>query len=214
MQAAALPSVRSLHESFVGEIRGFDLAAPLNAQQIAAIRAAVARFGVIVFREQAAMDEAALCALGGHFGPLFNTSQGFGTNRTVIRITNLDEAGNILPADDKFRAANIANALWHVDNSFSEPPAKYSLLLARVIPSHGGETQFADARGAYDVLDDATKREIEGLQSIHSYIYSRSLTGITQWTEEQRRSLPDRIRPLVLHDDVTGRKALYLASHV
>ena len=208
------PTPTPLHETFAGEVRGLDLSSPLSAETVEAIREAVDRYGVLVFRGQEALDDDSLAALGSHFGPLFNTNQGFGTNRTVIRLTNLDENGNILPADDRFRAANIANAFWHVDNSFSEPPAKYSMLLARIIPPAGGETEFADARSAYDQLDEETRAKVNGLNAVHSYIYSRSLTGITEWTEEQRRALPDRIRPLAPQSKTTGRRALYLASHI
>ncbi len=69
----------------------------------------------------------------------------------------------------------LATGLWHSDSSFKEVPAKFSLLSARLIPSAGGNTEFADMRAAYDTLDDATKAEIEDLVCEHSQLYSRSL---------------------------------------
>ena len=62
--------------------------------------------------------------------------------------------------------------------SFKAVPAKYSLLSARVIPSAGGNTEFADMRAAYDALDDETKAECEDLVCEHSQLYSRAHPGL------------------------------------
>src|SRR5258708_10733414 len=76
-------------------------------------------------------------------------------------ISNLDQQGNMLARDDRRRAFNLGNRLWHTDSSFKAVPAKYSLLSARIIPSAGGNTEFGDMRGAYDALDPETRAEIE-----------------------------------------------------
>ena len=207
--------LNAIRPGFVAEAEGLDPARPLSAGAVEAVRAAFADYGVLVFRGCRQMEDAQLEAFGRQFGPLFNTASGFKQHgaRSIVRITNLDSEGRLLPEDHSFRASNAANAFWHVDNSFSEPPAKFSALLARVVPPEGGETEFADARGAYDALPPETKRRIEGLEAVHSYIHSRSLTGVT-FTEEQRQALPDRVRPLALRDARTGRRALYLSSHI
>ena len=49
-----------------------------------------------------------------------------------------------------------------------------------MIPSWGGETEFADMRAAYDALDERTKSEIEGLVCEHSLIYSREAIGFAE----------------------------------
>ena len=133
---------------------------------------------------------------------------------SVIRLGNLDDNNHIHTENDHYRAMNLANAFWHVDNSFSEPPAKYSVLMARIVPPSGGETEFADARAAYDALPGAIKAKIEGLSCAHSFVYSRSLTGFTEFSEEQRRALPDRIHPIVQRNPRTDRRALYVTSHI
>ena len=43
--------------------------------------------------------------------------------------------------------------MWHSDSSYKAIPARYSLLCAHVLPPEGGDTQFADMRAAYDMLD-------------------------------------------------------------
>ena len=51
--------------------------------------------------------------------------------------------------------------------------SKVALLRAEAVPSDGsGGTGFADARAAYDGLDDVTKARCEGMAAFHSYHYS------------------------------------------
>ena len=54
---------------------------------------------------------------------------------------------------------NKANQLWHTDSSFKRVPALTSILSARIIPAHGGETEFVSTRLAFERLDPALQRE-------------------------------------------------------
>src|SRR5258708_25822474 len=58
-------------------------------------------------------------------------------------ISNLDQQGNLLARDDRRRAFNLGNRLWHSDSSFKAVPAKYSLLSAPLVPSARRHTDFA-----------------------------------------------------------------------
>jgi alpha-ketoglutarate-dependent 2,4-dichlorophenoxyacetate dioxygenase len=92
-------------------------------------------------------------------------------------------------------------------------PAKYSLLSARRIPSGGGNTEFADMRAAYDALDEETKAECENLICEHSQLFSRSILGFADFTDEERRKFAPVKQRLVRRHPVTGRRSLFLASH-
>jgi alpha-ketoglutarate-dependent 2,4-dichlorophenoxyacetate dioxygenase len=109
---------------------------------------------------------------------------------------------------------NLGNRLWHSDSSFRAIPAKYSILSGRTAVDKGGHTEFADMRAAYDVLDDATKAEIEGLICEHSLMYSRGALGFTDLTEAERAMFKPVRQSLVRTHPVTGRKSLYLSSHI
>jgi len=95
-------------------------------------------------------------------------------------ISNLDREGKLRAASDRMRLSALGNRLWHSDASFRAIPAKYSLLSARVVPGKGGNTEFADMRGAYDALDDETKRQVEDLICLHSNAYSREQIGFAK----------------------------------
>ena len=68
-------------------------------------------------------------------------------------------------------------------------------------------------RAAYDALDDETKAEVEGLICEHSQIFSRSILGFTDFTDEERARFAPVRQVLVRTHPVTGRKSLYLSSH-
>jgi alpha-ketoglutarate-dependent 2,4-dichlorophenoxyacetate dioxygenase len=206
-------------ENFAARVNGIDLRQPAAPADIAAIEAAIARFGVLVFPDQDISDEQQL-EFSRHFGPL-EQATGDLTPPDKRRITmalndisNLDKDGKVLARDDKRRLFSLGNMLWHSDSSFKEAPARYSLLSARKIPGAGGNTEFADMRAAYDALDDATRREIEPMVTEHSQIYSRGTLGFTDFTEEERaQCVPVRQR-LVRRHPVSGRKSLFLSAHI
>jgi alpha-ketoglutarate-dependent 2,4-dichlorophenoxyacetate dioxygenase len=106
----------------------------------------------------------------------------------------------------------LGNRLWHTDASFQDPPGRYSMLSARVIPPAGADTEFADMRGAYDALEPQTKASIEGLHVHHSIAYSRQTLGF-EFSREEEEKLQGAVHPLVRINPRTGRRSLYLASH-
>ncbi len=68
-------------------------------------------------------------------------------------------------------------------------------------------------RAAYDALDDETKAECENLICEHSQLFSRSILGFADFTDEERRKFAPVQQRLVRRHPVTGRKSLFLASH-
>jgi alpha-ketoglutarate-dependent 2,4-dichlorophenoxyacetate dioxygenase len=87
-------------------------------------------------------------------------------------------------------------------------------MLSSVInPTFGGETEFADLRMAYDALPDWRKKQIEGLSALHYALHSRFLLGDTNYTEEQKNSIPPASWPLVQTDPRSGRKILFVGVH-
>ncbi len=106
----------------------------------------------------------------------------------------------------------LANRLRHSDASFRAFGAGYTLLHSRVNPSKGGNTEFADMRAAYDALDEATKRDIDSMIALHSIVYSREQIGVAVQGDSAHLA-PVRHRLVETHP-VTGRKTLYLSSHI
>jgi alpha-ketoglutarate-dependent 2,4-dichlorophenoxyacetate dioxygenase len=213
-------AINPLTETIGGEVSGIDLCRPLSTEQVAVLERGMDRHAVLVFHDQHLTDEQQQ-AFSRNFGALEHTAGGNVTKSGQQRIgeymadvSNLDADHRPLARDDRRRLFNLGNRLWHSDSSFRAIPAKYSLLSGRIVTDRGGRTEFADMRAAYDALDDATKAEIKPLICEHSLIYSRGLLGFTELSEEERRSFTPVRQRLVRTHPVTGRKSLYLSSHI
>ncbi|WP_428488993.1 TauD/TfdA dioxygenase family protein [Rhodopila sp.] len=204
---------------FAAEVSGIDITRPLSGEQAGAIERGMDQYGVLVFHDQRFDDDTQL-AFSGHFGELEEASGdlNWGKKRRigsalVNDISNLDNDNQVLARDNRRRLFSLGNRLWHSDSSFKAVPAKFSLLSARLIPSAGGNTEFADMRAGYDTLDDETKAEIEDLVCEHSQLYSRSLLGFSDFTDEDRERFKPVLQRLVRRHPSTGQRSLYLASH-
>jgi alpha-ketoglutarate-dependent 2,4-dichlorophenoxyacetate dioxygenase len=204
---------------FAGEVSGIDITKPLSREQAVAIEAGMDQYGVLVFRGQHFTDETQM-AFSRNFGELelATGDLNWGQKRRlesehINDISNLDLENRVLPSSDRRRLFSLGNRMWHSDSSFKEVPAKFSLLSARVIPSAGGNTEFADMRAGYDSLDEETKVECEGLVCEHSQLYSRATLGFSDFTEQDRQRFKPVLQRLVRRHPSTGRKSLYLASH-
>jgi alpha-ketoglutarate-dependent 2,4-dichlorophenoxyacetate dioxygenase len=212
-------SIRQIHPVFAGEVLGVDLTKALSPADVATIEAGMDRYAVLVFRGQDITDDQQM-AFTLNFGAIETAPGGnitkpneYRLKKGMIDVSNLDKDGKPLERNDRRRMFNLGNRLWHSDSSFRAKPAKYSILSARVIASQGGNTEFADMRAAYDMLDDATRATVEELVCEHSLIYSRGSMGFTELTDEEKAMMKPVRQRLVRTHPVTGRKSLYLSSH-
>jgi alpha-ketoglutarate-dependent 2,4-dichlorophenoxyacetate dioxygenase len=216
----SIRSIRSDHPHFAGEVSGLDISQPLSREEAAAIDAGMDTYAVLVLRRQRVTDEQQI-AFSLNFGELesyktpayVQRAGGPRLGKGMADLSNLNKDGTVLSADDRAWFFKLGDRLWHSDSSFRPAPAKYSLLSARVLPSWGGNTEFADMRAAYDALDARTKAEVEDLVCEHSLIYSRQAIGFTDLSPEEVEAFKPVRQPLVRRHPVTGRKSLFLSSH-
>nr|WP_294544127.1 TauD/TfdA family dioxygenase [uncultured Rhodopila sp.] len=213
-------TITGLTPGFAGEVSGIGITQPLTHAQAGAIEAGMDRYAVLVYRDQRFTDEQQK-EFSRNFGAL---EQARASNITapadrrldleMADVSNLGADHRPLARDDRRRLFNLGNQLWHSDSSFRAIPAKYSLLSGRIVVDDGGNTEFADMRAAYDALDARTKAEVEDLVCEHSLIYSRGTLGFTELTDDDRRMFAPVRQRLVRTHPVTGRKSLYLSSHI
>ena len=211
--------VQPLTRHIGARMTGIDVRRPLTPDEVAAIERAMDRHAVLVLPGQDITDAQQL-AFTRNFGPLEEGANS-GARDAELRlpvvfadVSNLDREGRIAARDNKKRMAALGNRLWHSDASFRAVPARYSILSGRVVTTDCGNTEFADMRAAYDALDAATKAEIEDLVCEHSLIYSRGQLGFTEFLPDERVAMRPVRQRLVRTHPVTGRKSLFLASHI
>jgi alpha-ketoglutarate-dependent 2,4-dichlorophenoxyacetate dioxygenase len=209
---------RKLHPLFVAEVSAVDLRRAADAGTLEQIRAGMDEYAVLVFRDQTFADSDQLDFAQRFDGELHAKTGAsvLGKNRfgneALTDISNVDESGELLSSNDRRRAYALGNRLWHTDASFQDPPGRYSMLSARVIPPVAADTEFADMRGAYDALAAEMKTRLEGLKVHHSISHSRKTLGF-QFHEDEEGRLKGAVHPLVRTLPGSQRKSLYLASH-
>ena len=91
-----------------------------------------------------------------------------------------------------------------------------SVLYAREVPDEDGDTLFASMSAAYEALAEEQRRDLEGLNAVHSYIsyYSKAFADRVPLSEEQKMKTPDVVHPIVRTHSETGRKSLYVGEDI
>lgn len=69
-------------------------------------------------------------------------------------------------------------------------------------------------RAAYDALPERMKRRLEGMVAEHSFRASRARVGFTDFSEKENAGLPPVPQVMVRTIPESGRKSLYVASHI
>ncbi len=190
-------------------VTGVNLAA-LDEAAWRSIESAFYTYGVLVFPQQHLSAEAQL-AFASRFGEIEVLVEGMKT----VPLSNKAEDGKILEASSDRMKLLKGNEGWHTDSSYMPLAAKASVLSAHVVPSVGGQTEWADARAAYDALDQPMKNRLAKLVATHSYFYSQAKLGHEVKAGSGYgffEGEPPR-RPLVKVHPNTGRPALYIGRH-
>ncbi|NRF66948.1 TauD/TfdA family dioxygenase [Aquincola sp. S2] len=204
--------IRPLSDRTGAEVLDLDLGPPLPDHVFAELRAAFHHHQLLRFPDQH-IDETQQIAFSRRFGELqvhvldqYRHPQ----HPEIYVLSNVDAASGRTIG----RHPDKGTLTWHSDLSFQRRPALATILYGIETPAVGGETQFADMAAAYEALDDAMKRRIAGLRTVHDLDRSRRRMGEPPMTAAQRLQTPPIEHPLVRTHPDTGRKVLYLSRHV
>ena len=195
--------IRPIAGPLGAEIAGIDLAGDLDDGTVAAIRRAWLDHLVIFFRGQDLPPERFL-AFARHFGevaeyPFIKGIEGFPEITPVVKLEH--ERVNF-------------GGLWHSDTAYLERPPMGTMLIAREVPPHGGDTLFANMYLAYETLSPGIRRLLDELVAVNS----SAKADVTKTREDRLRdsAKTDARReyiaehPVVRTHPETGRKALYV----
>ena len=215
---------KPLHPTFGAECHGVDFSKPVSEATVDAIRAGMAKYGVLVFRGTQ-LDDAKHVAFAAQLGELDDSTTWIKPGQKyrldpytqLTDVGNIDEDGSVVSTDHIRHQMSLGNGLFHVDCSYNPRRAGFSLLRAHQLPPKGtgGGTAFADTRTAYQDLDDATKEKIADYVLCHSIWHSRKLGAPDNEilkqinTEEQYMG---RHKLVQLHEP-SGRMNMYIAWH-
>lgn len=211
--------VRPLPGGIGKEVLGLALDGPVATDTAAALRTLWLDAGVVLFRGIGTSPEA-LLALSRCFGELeIHPIERFRLPGypELILLTNRDgPSGPVYDFDGEPIHGRIP---WHTDLAFTTTPNAGALLRMVQKTATGGETGWLDTARAWDELDAATKRRIEGLEAIYHF---------TGDLDEMRFNRPGGVRltpkrgdyphfppvahPLVWTHPETGRKVLNVST--
>lgn len=212
---------RQLHPLFAAEISGIDMRRDTDPETVAALVAALNEYAACVVPHDQPLSNEEHIAFSALLGPMERNRVpnmvGNGVRvpfDEIVDQSNLDGDGKMFAEDSRRLMYKRANRLWHTDMSFHEIRATWSLLSAHIVPPEGGQTELVDMRAVYDDLPDAMKSRLDGLVAEHCYWYSRVLGGGPEPTEAERATRSPAQHKLVHIHPGSGRKVLYLASHI
>ena len=212
--------INPLQPLSAAEMLGADLRLDPSAELVAAVNDTMARYAVLVIRDQS-IDDAQQIRFARRFGPLeLPPHQGLrkgahGARRIsaeLYDVSNLGADGNLLPQDSLRHASIKANEEFHTDSSFNMLPTKWSLLMGHVIPPERGDTDYIDTRAVWDALPSGLKARAHGAVAEHYFWKTRGRSGYTV-TEDMKRAMPPARHNLVRVIPESGREALYIGEH-
>lgn len=211
-------SASRLGKTFFAEVENIDIRQPLADAAIDAINEALAEHAILLFSAPGLTDEEQI-AFTKRFGELEDGRLRVGrernpTSQFIGDMSNVDADGNLIPPDSEKVMFQKGNELWHSDSSFKPVPPGPSLLSARIIPSKGGNTEFADLRAAWEALPPDRQAYFDGLIGEHSLQYSRERYGYCDFNADEMKQFPPVQQPLVRTHPMTGRKNLFTGAHV
>ncbi len=201
-------SVTEIGATYVAEIEGVDLSAPLDGETVAAIRQAWWDHSILVLRGQSINQEQHI-AFSRHFGELqvHSVKDWLLPDHPEILVLSNRGRGGVKPLDN-------GGAYWHSDMTYEAKPPMGSILHGLTVPPEGGDTLYADMYAAYEALDDETKELIDGRIAVHNYRhrYMKMAKGgkRPQPSAEQLAQWQDTEHPVAFIHPESGRKALYI----
>lgn len=192
------------------EISGVDLRAPLAAEQVAAIRAALLKHKVLFFRDQDISHEEHV-----RFGRYFGELEGHPVTATVPgfpEILFIEAADGMKLSEPLIPIARPANK-WHTDVTFREKPSTAGILRMRKKPPIGGDTIFADTALIYSDLPPDVKAKIDNLDAEHDILRSFGYRVSAEKAAKLSAEYPPRVHPVVRRHPETGERHLFV-NHV
>lgn len=185
-------------------VTGADLTRPLSTQEVAEFEQALARHGVLFLRDQT-LTPTQQRDFAAVFGPLHG-HPAYATVEGVPEVTILESTAEKPTLIEK----------WHSDMTFLPEPPLGTMLLARIIPETGGDTQWASMTAAFEGLSDAMQSMLSSLTAVHDFSHgfkeSLAAPGGRERLADALAANPPVRHPVVIRHPVSRQRALFVNS--
>jgi len=183
------------------EVSAVDLSKDLDKKSKEEIRKALLKYRVIFFRDQEITPEQHLAF-----------AKNFGNPVSYPMVKGLENFPDIVPVLKREDEKHNFGGVWHSDTTYLDKPPMGAILVARNLPTNGGDTLFANMVMAYEALSNPMKEMLDGLVAVNS-----SAKGIVSKSrlesQKDMESIPEPFiaeHPLVRRHPETGEKSLYV----
>jgi taurine dioxygenase len=196
--------VRKVTGRIGAQISGVDIGGELDADTVAAIRAALNEHKALVFSD-VDLDDAGQQRFARQFGELTRA------HPTVAAVAG---EPNVMPVDSERGKSNH----WHTDVTFILNPPQASTLRSIVIPPYGGETLIANSAAGYRDLPEPLRLLADGLWAVHTNDYDHIGPPDAVDEAELRRRAEfvstryQTAHPVVRVHPLTGERGLFTGS--
>jgi taurine dioxygenase len=184
-------------------VEGVDLGQSISAETQAVLKRAVIEHGVLFFRNQN-IDNDRLIAFAKLFGePL----------RHNPYLPSLPEHSGI-ESIEVSATKNVRNDVWHADVTWVDPPPRFTVLYAHLLPEAGGDTVWTSTAAAYDILPELLARYLETLTAINSFEangFALDSTKAERRAEIRAKHPPIEVPVIKTHPD-NGRKTIFVSE--
>jgi alpha-ketoglutarate-dependent sulfate ester dioxygenase len=201
------------------EVGGVDLRGELDPPTVKAIRDALLKHKVLVFRDQPLTD-AQQVRFSRYFGrvtPAHPITNGL-PEQPEIKRNVLSHGGEYtafdVSVDHPLRRAGgpKLRAGWHIDITFVANPNSITFLRGVEIPAVGGDTLFANLEALYEGLSPSLRSYLDTLQAIHARDDAAVGRPPAPRFDGREPGPFASLHPLVRVHPETGKKHLFLAS--
>jgi taurine dioxygenase len=184
-------------------VEGVDLSRDLSAETQAILKRAVVEHGVLFFRNQN-LDNDRLMAFAKLFGePL---------RHNPYLPSAPDHSG--IESIEVSPTKNVRNDVWHADVTWVDPPPRFTVLHAQVLPEAGGDTVWTSTAAACEALPDLLARYLETLTAINSFEangFALDSTKAERRTEIRAKHPPIEV-PVIKTHPGNGRKTIFVSE--
>jgi len=197
--------------TFGAIVRGVRLAA-IDDATFAQLYSAWLEYALLVFPGQHLTPDEQV-AFADRFGP---------REFELAPISNVMPDGSLRDPETNDAILRIlkGNQGWHADSTYMPIQAKAAVFTAHVVPTIGGETEWADMRAAFDALDPALRERVAKSTAHHSIVYGQLRMGLAPPEAGSEyaggygfEGGAAPLRPLVKVHPETGRPSLLIGRH-
>jgi taurine dioxygenase len=200
--------IQPLSNALGAEVTGIDLRQPQDADTIKALQSAFVENLVLVVRDQEDLspaDQTRFCEFFGPLGararPADDRPESADAPAEVMFVSNRKEDGRFIGSLPE------GEMQFHMDQCYTESPARATCLYGIAIPEEGGDTVFGNLCAAYEALPKDLKAIVDSSRARHVFSYGSTSTDQV----DDAGKTTEYVQPMAVLQPETGRPSLYVS---